>query len=129
MARRSKSNKGRRDSIHIANPLLPFLMDDIPIIDFEDRRRHSPVPIPFPVSFPDPTRVVVRKRPRSYQHSLKKNLSKSYKSYLAQEFHAPDNVLICVRRKRRKEVLHALGKSGKRGQRKPRWSSHSDVHC
>lgn len=41
---------------------------------------------------------------------------------------APD-VLVCVRRQRRKEVLHALRKAGKRGQRRPRRSWYSKVSC
>lgn len=44
-------------------------------------------------------------------------------------FSAPGDVLVCVRRKRRKEVLHALRKTGKRGQRRPRRNRFSDIRC
>lgn len=39
------------------------------------------------------------------------------------------NVLICQRRQRRREVLHALRKAGKTGQRRPRRSWYSSVSC
>lgn len=38
-------------------------------------------------------------------------------------------VLICVRRKIRKEVLHAYRKTGKVGQKRPRRNFYSDIHC
>jgi len=43
-------------------------------------------------------------------------------------FDVPRRVLICVRRKVRKEVIHALGKGGG-GNRKPRRNEFSDVRC
>lgn len=44
-------------------------------------------------------------------------------------FSAPAETLVCVRRRRRKEVLHAKRKTGKRGQRRPRRSQFSEVKC
>lgn len=45
-------------------------------------------------------------------------------------FSAPESVSVCVRRKRRKEVLHALKKAGRGGpQRKRRRSQWSHVSC
>jgi len=44
-------------------------------------------------------------------------------------FHAPEKVVICVRRKRRKEVIFALNKAGKGGQRRPRRTHNSGVQC
>lgn len=44
-------------------------------------------------------------------------------------FTAPQETLVCVRRQRRKEVLHAHKKTGKRGQRKPRRSAYSNTRC
>jgi len=43
-------------------------------------------------------------------------------------FDVPSRVLICVRRKVRKEVIHAIGKGGS-GNRKPRRNDFSDVSC
>lgn len=45
-------------------------------------------------------------------------------------FDAPKRVLICVRRGIRKQVIHALGKAGKRGRgAKRRRTAHSGVSC
>lgn len=44
-------------------------------------------------------------------------------------FNAPQETLVCVRRSRRRQVLHALKKTGKGGQRKPRRSRWSDYKC
>lgn len=44
-------------------------------------------------------------------------------------FDAPKKVLVCVRRQRRKEVLHALKKTGKVGQRRPRRNWLSSISC
>lgn len=44
-------------------------------------------------------------------------------------FKSPRHVLICIRRKMRREVLHALRKAGKGGMRHPRRNAWSDVHC
>lgn len=44
-------------------------------------------------------------------------------------FSAPQETLVCIRRKQRREVLHAHKKTGKRGQRRRRWSTYSDTKC
>jgi hypothetical protein len=36
---------------------------------------------------------------------------------------------ICSKRKSRREVIHALNKSGQGGQKKARWSSNSHIKC
>lgn len=43
-------------------------------------------------------------------------------------FQNPSVTLVCVRRKRRKEVLHALGVAGGR-VRPPEWNESSYIHC
>lgn len=45
------------------------------------------------------------------------------------KFQDPREVLVCVRRKRRKGVLHALRKTGRVGQRKRRSNWLSKVRC
>lgn len=47
----------------------------------------------------------------------------------AMAFEASPKVLICVRRRIRKEVLHAMNKTGRTGQRRPRRNAYSDVSC
>lgn len=44
-------------------------------------------------------------------------------------FNAPAETLVCIRRSRRKQVLFAKNKAGKRGQRKPRRSQWSSIKC
>lgn len=44
-------------------------------------------------------------------------------------FKAPSRVVLCVKRQQRKEVIHAIGKAGRSGQRKPRRNQWSDVSC
>lgn len=43
-------------------------------------------------------------------------------------FEAPRNVLVCVRRKQRREVLHALRRTGK-GSRSRRMTINSSISC
>lgn len=44
-------------------------------------------------------------------------------------FDNPLTVTVCVRRRVRKEVLHALNHSGKSGQKKPRKNFNSNIRC
>lgn len=44
-------------------------------------------------------------------------------------FDAPKHVVVCIRRQRRKEVLHALNKAGKGGMRPPRRNWLSRIGC
>lgn len=41
----------------------------------------------------------------------------------------PNAHLVCLGRSARREVLHALGKAGKRGQKRPRFTAKSKVKC
>lgn len=42
---------------------------------------------------------------------------------------SPLKPLICAKRQIRKEVLHAFNKTGKTGQKRPRFTEHSNIHC
>lgn len=44
-------------------------------------------------------------------------------------FQAPSKVHLCVRRGVRREVMFANGKTGKGGQRRPRYNVHSKISC
>lgn len=44
-------------------------------------------------------------------------------------FKQPDKVLICVRRKQRREILFAKNKTGRGGQKRPHYSYYSTIHC
>lgn len=54
---------------------------------------------------------------------------KLYSSLPAVEPALKGRTLTCVRRKVREEVLHALRKTGKRGQKSPRWNLQSKIKC
>lgn len=45
------------------------------------------------------------------------------------QFRTPYKVLICVRRKIRKEVIFAKNQAGRGGQRSPHYSEYSTVRC
>lgn len=48
---------------------------------------------------------------------------------VAVHFKEPSAVSVCVRRKQRREVLHALGRTGRHGKSKIRRNTWSDVSC
>lgn len=49
-----------------------------------------------------------------------------FEMYFHRDF---DRVVTCIRRKARREIMHALGHSGKKGQRSPRFNPDSMVKC
>lgn len=68
------------------------------------------------------TRLVARQNPLHNQLSQTKALV---------AFADPDKVHICLRRRVRKQIMHALGKAGKGSRffKKPRRNEFSSVHC
>lgn len=133
---KSKQNKNRRrrvtpnnakrslptsNNYQSANILSRHLT---PLTQFEDRRTYHPDSIARnATSF------------FSNAHSLQVPIGKTGRELLEKfpssrvGFTDAKNVLICVRRKQRKEVLHALKKTGKTGQKAPRRSFYSDIQC
>lgn len=92
----------------------------------EDRRTHYPGLSPYkrPVvseAVGRPARLKLIQNPRHRQPSYTKALV---------AFAEPDKLPLCIRRRVRKEVLHAKGVAGsKKPQRKPRRNEFSDVSC
>jgi len=130
--RDSYSNK-RRDTSRIANDFsLPF---DMPsprsmtyLSEIEDRRNYHPSGVTSPArSFSRPQHTLVTPGPKNPDRVGNSIRSSTLPSAVA--FQAPTKVLVCVRRHIRKEVLHALQKTGKSGQKRPRRSYYSDIHC
>lgn len=103
----------------------------LPLRELEDRRTWNPEGSLSPArSFSKPRHrltVVDRRKPTSYQFSLKKSFPSQTRAIVA--FRAPSRVLVCVRRNMRKQVLHALRKTGMTGQKRPRRSVYSSVSC
>lgn len=80
-----------------------------------DNRLFSPLPLVF-----RPIQTVQGRPAKVYRKVPRKGpISVMY---------APKNAVLCARRKIRKEVLHAKGRSGA-GNRKPRYGQNSQVKC
>lgn len=89
---------------------------------------------------PDPAgslpRTVTGQRARLVVHPPGKRASGRSRPFQAHSpvphaigFHAPHRVWICIRRRIRKQVLHAFGIAGSRGLRRPRRNQWSGVFC
>lgn len=153
MAFRSKSNRGRVNYSN-ANQRLPLnpknyysqsyvtsytrsrsrhAFGSTPLGVFEDRRQWNPSGTSAPARSFSATRhrlkmvgsVAQRKAGRPFSSLPWKIVSNGV------GFQNPSRVLICVRRKIRREVMHATGKagSGQRRQAPPRRSEYSSVSC
>lgn len=132
MARKSsRSTTQRRDTPRIANsrvfrtqPELPFGLP-LNLSSVEDRRAFHPMGELRPA-----------KNLRGASHQLVvRNAAPAHavrNPYFVNRgvaFQAPRDVLVCIRRENRREVLHALNKTGKVGQKKPRYSHYSSISC
>lgn len=118
MARRGRGSKVRRDAFVIASPDLslssglPVL--SAPFVELEDLRDWSPV---------GPTNRRAFSLPRSSAGLVDNGALRR-----GVRFAVPEDVLVCVRRKTRREVIFARtgGGGGMRRGRRGRWS---DVSC
>lgn len=136
MARRSSRNYNYR-SYHsrigrdVSTPSLPALLSPplvarVPRIGplrlsslslLEDRRSYHPEGRLF-------TKRPFLSQPRSASRLVQR-------SWIGHNvaFANPEHVAVCVRRKARKQVLHAKGVAGRKGLRRPRRSSASGISC
>lgn len=142
MSKSRKSNKySRRDTFVIAKRSLPVnshlprsvLTDprqlNLPFTEIEDRRTYYPGKIRPAASISKPRyRVVAKDRPlKSSNYRSPFKLSSGTRAVLA--FANPKRVLVCVRRKIRKEVLHAFKIAGSGGLKRSRRSQFSSISC
>lgn len=145
MAKRNRNNskKGRVISVN-SNRRLPLSRSPLAVSDFkpmtrqldlfEDRRTFHPEGKSAPARSTNRSRHRLQSPPVkeaafSHQDSLNYPSAHSVQPHAIAAFTAPKKVLVCVRRKIRKEVMHALGKSGRSGQRRPRRSEYSSIQC
>lgn len=127
--KRNSSNK-RRVALANANRRLPFetmsprSMSSIALSS--DRRFFHPQGLLSPAyALSRSSRILEVPRAKPRPNRFRKL---SVSPHIA-AFHAPERVLVCVRRSIRKEVIHALGHSGRSGQRPPRRSEFSSISC
>lgn len=109
-------------SLHVPDQLdrvLEYL--DNPVVrsklrEFEDHRTYRPID---EVDQPRSSRSVAKVKMVDGRFGLQ------------QVFTSPRAVLVCVRRKIRKEIMHALGRTGRGGvgNRTPRFNARSKVRC
>lgn len=137
MSRRSRRRSERRDAIFQHPPRrsltvrlsLPHVVPDrLDLLPVEDRRTYHPEKFFRPARMiwghpVGPVRPSESKR-RPGRSWLPGAISPRLK------FADVQRTIICVRRKRRKEVLHALRKTGKgRGRRRPHFNFYSKISC
>lgn len=116
----------------LVNQLVHRTLPRQDLRQYEDRREYYPKQLErparsyrspksrvFPVSSPQTRRVT--------HTSLTSGLFNPSVQTFA--FAEPSQVLICERRRARKEVLHALRKAGKVGQKRPRYNDFSKISC
>lgn len=120
---RKRMREGKRDHSAIANPRLSspvFRLRPVDLSVFEDRRRWAPGPrILF--AFP---RSALRLQIPAVKAAARPVRALTYKVGFA----APRRVVLCLRRKVRREVMIAMGNGGGRGTPKRR-NAWSDVQC
>ena len=138
MARRNR-NRRRVASANAKRSLPSSYRDTLPrstVFDvknqlflFEDRRSFNPESIYAPARSFSKTRhrLIIPRVAKAPARGRPKQLELFPPAHIG--FRAPEKVLICVRRKMRKEVMFATGKAGKAGQKKPRRNEYSEVHC
>lgn len=127
---RSRNRSSERDTQISLTPRVARVVPLTPAVAqlrlIQDLRTFYPQPALRPAFRLDGARASLTvARPASRSTARTKSLLPS-----AVGFHQPQQVLVCVRRKRRKEVLHALRKVGRGfGRRKKHFNKWSNVRC
>lgn len=143
MARSNHRNRsGHRDAPHVASEPSLAVRPSSYYVDLlrsiEDRRVFHPEPIAPARVFSGPkARITLRPpAPAKVKRSVRaRNVQKMQQGLIPampREQHAftnPNEVMICLRRKIRREVLHALKMKRSGRGRKKRRNYHSDVRC
>lgn len=126
----------RRDVLTIANrptpSRLPRLVSVSPVDlrVFEDRRLHHPEPALHRPAFSMPRAASGLRLPNVNKPRFNRRPSVDTFPSPVVSFQVPERVTLCVRRKRRTEVLHAMGRVGKGIRvRKGRRNAYSSVSC
>lgn len=129
-SRRNYNNRRTRDTF-IASPRLRSSINKRPAYKFPVLTRYQDFRKFFPRRIDNVSRNIDTTRSRIALASVRTFSPHKYKPVRSSvfSFSSPSRVIICIRRKIRKEVLHALKKSGKSGQRNPRRTAYSNIRC
>lgn len=92
--------------------------------EIEDRRRWRPEPIH---ARPVVTIRVGQAARLTIKQPAKYNAPAQTKARIA--FQEPNRLPVCIRRKERREVIHATGQAGRKGQKPPRKNQWSEIQC
>lgn len=130
MAKKSKSSHSPAAPATVSANRLRLAVVSVPRLsptslrELEDRRLFSPdKSVRGPAS-------IRRQQARLTQPVRRaKNPHRPSPLHALPAFHMPERVALCVRRKIRKEVLHAFKVAGKSGLKKPRRNFWSKVKC
>lgn len=112
-------------SLRVTHPILTFRPSPVPtspILQLEDRREWHPEREYKPVR-------AIRRAATQIVATKPSRLHSPVGSREILAFADPTKVSICARREIRKRVLHALGKSGRNGQRSRRLNAQSQISC
>lgn len=137
MARRRRSNTARRvvstpySNRRLSGPVRRLSLPKLSSLRaIEDRREFHPE------REARPARGFVYPRHRLVVSPVRQEPSRLPDTFtpavpVGVSFKAPRQVAVCVRRKQRREVLHAMGKTGRgsRHHRAPRKSFYSEIRC
>lgn len=124
LAKSKRPSRVQRDLSAIANSdellsPLPATRSGRGLLAVEDRRTFYPSSF-RPAVTPRQVAVIIQARP-------KVSSPNRFNPWLS--FKAPESVAICIRRARRKQVLHAKGVAGFKKIRRRRRTAHSSVSC
>lgn len=128
-----------RDTIAISNRRLhqllnvgTYVLKKQNLRDYEDRRTWNPDKYTQPArSFSQTRHRLIAVRSKGITQSVPNRYQEATWETVPQRvgFQNPDRVLICVRRKQRREIIHALGVAGRKGLKKPKFNVYSEVRC
>lgn len=137
MSKSSARKRDRRDTHHIATRSVP--VSNIKYVSpspntylrsIEDRRTWTPSSTRPAASFNNSQHRLIVGDPNVNTVSKRSKTPSLFESLPTKiGFERPAGVLVCVRRSIRKQVLHALKKTGVSGQKTPRFNAFSQISC
>lgn len=129
MARRRRSKSDDKSGREFQTITRTEVLPPTNLRILEDRREWNPLleEAPAAVFFEREARRVVPTRPRVSRPSQARSIEELLPHGL--QFNVPEEVLVCVRRKRRREVLFATRRYGRNGAKRYRRNRFSEVSC